>query len=103
MMRPVIQTVLNDMLNSVREMILKIIILSLKPYIYYTEAFYFLSELYYPSLYIHTLIYSHLLIHFSLSSFLLLSISDDVCSFRTFSFYSESESLIELYSTEEFT
>ena len=96
------QTVSNSILNSIREIVLRIIILSLKPHVYYTEAFYLLSELCYPSLYIYTLIYSYLLIYLSLSSFLLLSAPDKVHSFRTSSFHSESESLIELYSTEEF-
>ena len=96
------QTVLNSMPNDIRETVLRITILSLRPYIYYTEAFHSSSELCYPSLYIYTLIYSHLLIYLSLSSFLQLSTSDNVCSFRTFSFYSDSESSIKLYNTGEF-
>ena len=96
------QTVLNNILNSVREIALKIIILSLKPYIYYINVFYSLLELYYSSLYIYTLIYSHLFIYLSLSSFLLLSIFSSICLFRTFSSHSDSELSIKLYDTEEF-
>ena len=92
----------NDMLNDIRETVLRITILSLRPYIYYTEAFCSLSELYYPSLYIHTLIYSYLLIHLSLSLFLQLSAFSNICSFRTSSFHSDSESSIGLYNTGEF-
>ena len=69
MMRPVIQTVSNGMLNNIRETVLRTIILSLRSHIYYTEASCSSSELYYLSLYIHTLIYSHLLIYLSLSLF----------------------------------
>ena len=101
MARLSIQAVLNES-NNIKEMILRTIMLSLRSYVYYTEVIYFLSELYYSSLYIHTLIYSYLLIHLSLSSFSLLSTSDDVCSFRTSSFYSESEPSIKLYNTGEF-
>ena len=90
------------MLNDVRETVLRIIILSLRSYIYYTEASHFLLELCYFSLYIYTLIYSYLFIYLSLSSFLQLSTFSDICSFRTSSFYSDSESLIRLSDTEEF-
>ena len=96
------QTVSNSILNSVREIVLRIIILSLRPYIYYTEAFYSLLKLCHLSLYIYTLIYSYLLIYFSLSLFSQLSISDNICLFRTFSFHSDSELLIKLYDIEEF-
>ena len=102
MIRPVMQTVSNNMLNSIREIVLRIIILSLKPYIYYTEISHLSSELYYPSLYIHTLIYRYSLIHFFLSLFSLLSVFNDVYSFRTFSFHSESEPSIKLYDTGKF-
>ena len=97
------QIVSNSILNDVRETVLKITILSLRSYIYYTEASHSLSELYYSSLYIHTLIYSHSLIYLSLSLFSQLSTFSNICSFRTFSFHSDSESLIKLYDTEEFT
>ena len=90
------------MSNSIRETVLRTTILSLRSHIYYTEASYSSSELYYSSLYIHTLIYNHSLIYFSLSLFLQLSIFDDICSFRTSSFHSDSESSIRLYDTEEF-
>ena len=38
------QTVLNDISNSIRKTVLRIKILSLKPHIYYTEVFYSSSE-----------------------------------------------------------
>ena len=97
------QTVLNNMLNDVRETVLRITILSLRSYIYYTEASCSSSELYHPSLYIHILIYSCSFVHLSLSLFSQLSVSDGICSFRTSSFYSDSESSIKLYDTEKFT
>ena len=103
MIRSIMQTVSNSMSNSVRETVLRITILSLRPHIYYTEASHSLSELYHSSLYIHTLIYNYLLIYLSFSSFSQLSIFNDIYSFRTSSFHSDSESSIELYSTEEFT
>ena len=102
MIRLIMQIVLNSMSNSIREMILRTIILSLKSYIYYINASYSLSELYCPSLYIYTLIYSCLLVHLSLSSFLLLSAFSNICSFRTSFFHSDSELSIKLYDTEEF-
>ena len=102
-MKSSMQTMLNDILNSVKKMALRTIMLSLRPHIYYTEAFCSSLKLCYSSLCIYTLIYSHLLIHLSLSSFLLLSVPDDIYSFRTFSFHPDSEPSIKLYDTEEFT
>ena len=97
------QTVSNSMSNDVRETVSRITILSLRPYIYYTETSHSLSELCHSSLYIYTLIYSYLLIYLFLSSFLQLSTSDDICLFRTSSFHLDSELSIKLYDTGEFT
>ena len=41
----IMQTVSNSILNSIREIVLKTIILSLRSYVYYTEAFYSLLVL----------------------------------------------------------
>ena len=101
--RSIMQTVSNDMSNDIREAVLRTMILSLKSHVYYTEASCLLSELCHLSLYIYTSIYSYLLIHLSLSSFPLLSAFNNICSFKTSSFHSDSESSIRLYGTEEFT